>query len=114
LGTLYYGQQQLPVTLTNHFLAHLQAAAYKRFSLGAGFFLTTTAQDPDGKEVSAAHWLSPAIPLVFSYDVRDDADDHIGPVTLDYEKIDSILDAMDRPGGVRDTSAVWVAFMERP
>jgi predicted nuclease with RNAse H fold len=113
LATLRCGQHVLPLTFTNHFLAHLQVAVHRRFERGGGFFLTGTYPDSDGNEVTVSHWLHPSTALVFTYDVRDDNDDRIAPVGLDHKEIDAILEAMDRPVGVRTTGEVWLTFRDK-
>jgi hypothetical protein len=114
LAKLRCGEQILPLTFTNHFLAHLQVAMHRRFGRGGGgFFLTGTYPDSDGKEVTVSHWLHPSTPLVFTYDVRGESDDRLPPVELDHKEIDTMLEAMDRPAGVRNTGEVWLTFREK-
>ncbi len=113
MATIHSGGQPLPVTFTNHFLAHLQAATAARFGAGKGFFLTTTAPDSDGTETTYCHWLHPSIPLSFHYDVRDDSDNRVAPVQLNHKEIEAITEAMEQPYGVRGTDALWLPFAER-
>jgi hypothetical protein len=113
LATLRYGDRELPLEFTNHFLAHLQAAVYWCFKKDEGFFLTGTYRNTDGNDVTVSHWLHPSAPLEFEYDVRDDSGDRLPPVELDHREIDAILDAMSRPLGVHDASDVWVTFREK-
>jgi hypothetical protein len=113
LATLSCGDRELPLTFTNHFLAHLQTAMHRHFKKAGGFFLTGTYKDADGKDVTTSHWVHPAESLVFQYDVRDKNGDRLPPVELDHKEIDSILEAMDRPAGVHDTGDVWVTFRDK-
>jgi hypothetical protein len=112
LATLRCGHEELPLEFSNAFLAHLQVAAGKRFGTGAGFYLTGTYSDSNGKEVTVSRWLHPSIALEFVYDVTDDSDDRLPPVQLDHGEIDAMLAAMDRPVGVKATSDVWLTFTE--
>ncbi len=112
LATLRYGDRELPLEFTNHFLAHLQAAVYRYFQEAGGFFLTGTYRNADGKDVSVSHWLHPCAPLQFEYDVRDENGDRLPPVELDHKELDAILDAMSRPLGVHPDD-VWVTFREK-
>jgi len=115
LATLRWDQNELPLNFSNEFLAHLQVAAHKRFGRdGRGFFLTWTYGDPDGKEVTVSRWLHPGSSLEFTYDVRDDSDNRLPPVVLDHGEIDGMLEAMERPVGVRATTEVWLTFTDRP
>jgi len=113
LATLRCGDRELPLKVTNHFLAHLQVAVHRRFKKAGGFFLTGTSTDADGREVTVSYWLNRSTPLEFEYDARDDKDDRLPPIELDHKEIDAILDAMDRPVGVHDTGDVWVMFRDR-
>jgi hypothetical protein len=113
LATLRYGEKELPLTFTNHFLAHLQVAVHRRFKKAGGFFLTGTYTNDDGKDVTVSHWVDPSVPLAFQYDVRGQDGERIPPVELDFKEVDEILDAMARPVGVHDTGDVWVAFREK-
>jgi hypothetical protein len=113
LATLRCGDKELPLTFTNHFLAHLQAAVHRRFKKSGGFFLTGTYTNSDGREVTVSHWVHPSEALTFEYDVRDEAGDRVPPIELDFKEVDEILDAMARPVGVHDTSDVWVTFREK-
>jgi hypothetical protein len=113
LATLRYGQHELPLTLGNEFLAHLQVAAHQRFSRGGGgFFLTATFADSDGVERTVSFWLAANIPLEFRYDVRDESDNRLPPVLLDHGEIEAMLEAMERPAGVHATTDVWLSFTE--
>lgn len=112
MASLHCAGEELIPTFTNHFLAHLQVAVGKRFANGQGFMLMGTAPDPDGGEVTFVNWLHPSIPLSFSYDVTDDSDERVPPVTLDSNEIAAILKAMDEPTGVRATDGVWLPFTE--
>ena len=113
MATLRCGDQDLPLTFTNHFLAHLQVAVHRRFSRGGGFFLTGTYPNHDDKEVTVSRWVGPTTQLVFVYDVRDDSNERIPPVELDDNQIDGLLEAMDRPAGVHETTEVWLTFREK-
>jgi hypothetical protein len=113
LATLSCGDRELPLTFTNESLAHLQAAVHRRFKKAGGFFLTGTYTNDDGNDVTASYWLHPSTPLVFEYDVRDDTDERVPPVELDFAQVDAILDAMARPVGVHDGSDVWLSFREK-
>ena len=114
MATLRCGQQELPPTFSNEFLAHLQVAVHERFGRGGGgFFLTGTYADSDGTERTVSYWLASNIPLEFSYDVRDDSGDRLPPVLLDHGEVEGMLEAMERPAGVHATSDVWLAFAER-
>ena len=113
MATLRCGETELPLTFTNHFLAHLQAAVHRHFKKAQGFFLTGTYTNSDGTEVTVSHWLHRTTPLAFEYDVRGDDGDRIPPVELNDREVDDILDAMARPLGVHDTSDVWVTFREK-
>lgn len=113
MATLRCGEHELPLTFTNHFLAHLQAATQRRFNkTGAGFFLTGT-NESGGKPVTISQWVHPSTPLAFVYDVRDDDNQSIPPVELERKEIEHILEAMDQPVGVHDTSEVWLPFREK-
>ncbi len=112
MATLRCGEQDLPLTFTNEFLAHLQVAVHRRFAHAGGFFLTGTFPRDDGHEATVSYWLSPTTPLVFTYDARDDSGERIPPVGLDREEIEAILEAMDRPVGVHLTSEVWLTFRD--
>jgi len=113
LATLRCGEQDLPLTFTNEFLAHLQVAVHRRFARAGGFFVTGTYPHDDGPEVTASHWLSPTTPLVFTYDVRDDSGERVPPVGLDHNEIEAMLEAMDRPVGIHLTSEVWLTFRDK-
>jgi hypothetical protein len=113
MATLRCADRELPLKLTNHFLAHLQVAVHRRFKKAGGFFLTGSVTNADGKDVTVSHWLNRFAPLEFEYDIRDDTGDRIAPVELDPKEIEAILDAMDRPGGVHDTADVWVMFRDK-
>jgi hypothetical protein len=113
LATLRLGENELPLTFTNRFLAHLQVAVHRRFKKTGGFFLTGTYPDADGKDVTVSYWVHPASPLTFEYDVRGDDGERLPPVELDFGVVDEILDAMARPVGVHDTGDVWLAFREK-
>lgn len=112
MATLRYGDHELPLSFTNHFLAHLQSAAFRRFAKKGGFFLTGT-YDSDGEPITVSHWVHPGIPLVFIYDVHDDSGSEIPPVELDHKLIEDMLEAMERPVGVHSTKDVWLAFREK-
>jgi hypothetical protein len=113
MATLRCADRELPLTFTNHFLAHLQVAVHRRFKKAGGFFLTGTITNGDGKDVTVSHWVNRFTPLEFEYDICDDNGDRIAPVELDPKKTDAILDAMDRPGGVHDAGDVWVTFRDK-
>ena len=113
MATLRYANRELPLKFTNHFLAHLQVAVHRRFKKAGGFFLTGTLTNAAGKDVTVSHWLDRSTALEFEYDIRYDNGDRVAPVELDPKEIDAILDAMDRPGGVRDTGDVWVTFRDK-
>jgi hypothetical protein len=112
VATIHYGGDQLPLTFTNHFLAHLQMAVHQRFGQERGFFLTGTVSDADGVERTCSHWFHPGVPLAFTYDVVDDAGSRVPPIKLDHNEIDVILEAMGRPEGVRSTDSLWLPFAE--
>ncbi len=112
MARLRCGDHELPLTFTNHFLAHLQVAVHRRFAKSDGFFLTGTYEN-DGEQITVSHWLHQSIPLAFIYDVHDDSGSPIPPIELDHKEIDDILDAMERPVGVRSTSDVWLTFREK-
>jgi hypothetical protein len=114
LATLRCGEQDLPLTFTNEFLAHLQVAVHRRFADAGGFFLTGTYPVADGAEATVSHWLSPATPMVFTYDVSDESGERIPPVALDHKEIEALLEAMDRPIGVHLTGEVWLPFRDKP
>jgi hypothetical protein len=113
VATLHYGGESLPLTFTNHFLAHLQVATYQRFGEGRGFFLTGTCPDSGGTEVTFSQWVCPGVPLSFSYDVRDESGNHVPPIKLDHKEIGVILEAMNRPEGVRASEALWLPFADQ-
>lgn len=113
MATLVCDDRELPLQFTNHFLAHLQVAVFRRFKKSGGFFLTGTYQNDDGREVTVSHWVHPHSQLQFCYDVRDDSGERVAPVELDHKEIEAILDAMDRPLGVHDTGDVWVTFRDK-
>jgi len=113
LATLRCGEQDLPLTFTNEFLAHLQVAVHRRFAHAGGFFVTGTHPVSDGHEATVSYWLGPTTPLVFSYDIRNESGERIPPVTLDHEEIEAMLEAMDRPVGVHLTGEVWLTFRDR-
>jgi len=113
VATVHVGGQPLPGTFTNHFLAHLQVAAAARFGTGRGFFLTTSEPGSDGAEATVSHWLHPALPISFSFDVTEGSGERVAPVTLDHEEIQEITEAMDTPNGVRGSDGVWWPFAER-
>jgi hypothetical protein len=113
LATLRCGEQNLPLTFTNEFLAHLQVAVHRRFAQAGGFFLTGTYPDGNGNQVTVSHWLNAATPLVFTYDARDESGELIPPVGLDHNEINAMLEAMDRPVGVHLTSEVWLTFRDK-
>lgn len=82
----------------NEFVAHLQAAAFRRLSAGEGFYLTGVTSDgatPDGAARShvVSHWIHPGIPLQFRYTV-------IETITLDDAKVDEFLGYMEGPLGM--------------
>ncbi|MBO0675949.1 hypothetical protein JRC04_00580 [Mycolicibacterium sp. S2-37] len=112
MATVHVGGQPLAGIFTNHFLAHLQAAATARFSAGKGFFLTTTEAGADGNESTVSHWLHPALAVSFSFDVVDGDGARVAPVTLGKEEIEEITAAMDTPNGVRGSDGVWWPFAE--
>ena len=112
MATLRCGEQDLPLTFTNEFLAHLHVAVHRRFTHAGGFFLTGSYPQ-DGHEVTVSYWLAPTTPLVFTYVVRDESGERIPPVELDHKEIDAILEAMDRPVGVHLTGEVWLTFRDR-
>jgi hypothetical protein len=112
VATVHVGGQPLAGTFTNHFVAHLQVATAARFGAGKGFFLTTTEAGSDGAESTVSHWLHPALPVSFSFDVVDGSGERVAPVTLDREEIDEIAAAMDTPNGVRGSDGVWWPFAE--
>ena len=114
MATLRCDQQELPLEFSNEFLAHLQVAVQRRFVRGGcGFFLTWTYVESDKKEVTVSRWLPPGTSLEFIYDVRDDSGERVPPVVLDHGQIEAMLEAMERPVGVRATSDVWLSFTER-
>ncbi|MCW2650014.1 MAG: hypothetical protein JWR32_990 [Mycobacterium sp.] len=113
MATLRCGEQDLPLTFTNEFLAHLQVAVHRRFAHAGGFFLTGTYPDADGKQITASFWVNPTTPLVFTYDPRDDSGELMPPVGLEHQEIESMLEAMDRPVGIHMTSEVWLTFRDR-
>lgn len=112
MATVQSGGRSIPGTFTNHFLAHLQAAVAARFAAGKGFFLTTTERDDDGVEHTSCHWLHPAVPLTFTYDVTDGDGAKVAPVALDRNEIDALTAAMDHPNGVRGSDGIWWPFAE--
>jgi hypothetical protein len=112
LATLRCGEQDLPLTFTNQFLAHLQVAVHRRFAHGGGFFVTGTYPH-DGQEATVSRWLSPSTNLVFAYDVRDESGERLPPVELDHKQIDAMLEAMDRPVGIHLTSDIWLTFRDK-
>ncbi|WP_422746667.1 hypothetical protein ACN27E_03755 [Mycobacterium sp. WMMD1722] len=112
MATVHVGGQPLAGTFTNEFLAHLQAATAARFATGKGFFLTTTEPGADGAEATVSHWLHPALPVSFAFDVVDGSGERIAPVALGHEQIDEITAAMDTPNGVRGSDGLWWPFAE--
>jgi hypothetical protein len=113
LATLRRGDEELPLTFTNHFLAHLQVAVHRRFKKAGGFFLTGTYADGDGKDVTVSYWVDPTTALAFEYDVTDENGERMTPVELDFGEVDAIMDAMARPVGVHHAGDLWVAFREK-
>lgn len=113
MATLRCGEQDLPLTFTNEFLAHLQVAVHRRFSGAGGFFLTGTYPVADGQDATVSRWLTPSTPLVFTYDLRDESGELIPPVGLDHTEIEALLEAMDRPVGVHLTKEVWLTFRDK-
>lgn len=111
VASIHVGGQQVPGTFSNHFVAHLQAATGARFAAGKGFFLTVT-ETGDGSETTVSHWLHPAVPVSFGYDVTDDSGEHTAPVELDRHQIDDLVAAMDTPYGVRGSDGVWWPFTQ--
>jgi hypothetical protein len=112
VASIHVGGQQLPGTFSNHFLAHLQVATATRFADGKGYFLTTAHTGDDG-EVSVSHWLYPAVPVSFSFDVTDSSGEHVAPVELDHGQVDDLVKAMDTPQGVRGSDGLWWPFTEQ-
>lgn len=85
----------------NLFLATLQAATYRRFKEGLGYFLTVATGDINSTEVdSVSHWLSPASSIRFGYDIDDRNGDVARPVHLEWDKVAAIEQAMEGPLGV--------------
>lgn len=113
MATLRCGDQDLPLTFTNQFLAHLQVAVHRRFAHGGGFFLTATYPDGDGTGATVSYRLSATTPLVFTYDLRDASGELMPPVELDHAEIEAMLEAMDRPVGVHLTTEIWLTFRDR-
>lgn len=111
MATIHVGGQQVPGEFSNHFLAHLQVATATRFGAGKGYFLTTTEAGAGG-EATVSHWLYPAVPVSFSYDVTDSAGEHVAPVELDRSEIDDLIATMDTPNGVRGSDGLWWPFTE--
>jgi hypothetical protein len=111
VATLHCGTAPLPVTFSNHFLAHLQQAVRERFSGGGGGFFLTGTYESDGAETTTSHWVTPEVALAFGYDVHDGDGKAVAPVDIDRQQVDDLLAAMDRPTGVRLTESVWLPFV---
>lgn len=104
MAQLKYGDTTTPITLTfsndNKTLAILQVATARRFATGKGYFITASGNDDSGNRMSTAHWISPATPLRFIYDVEDEYGNPAETVMVDENDVIDYLEAMDRPIGV--------------
>ena len=103
---------------SNAFLAVMQAAAYERFKEGRGFFITMEGLDDNGQQVSASHWISPAVPVRFTYDTRDDTGEPIRPFELEDQLVREMAEFMERPCGVivgyTEESGINIPFVPLP
>jgi hypothetical protein len=114
MATIQSAGQELPITFTNHFLAHLQVATADRFGEGKGFFLTATIADKTGAETTHSHWLHPTSAVSFHYDVTDESNERISPVELNHDEVEALTKAMASPHGVRGSESVWWPFADQP
>ena len=65
MGSLRYSQHDF--AFDDRVLAHLQVVISSKMHRGEAFFLTWTVNGPAGKQRRCI-WLSPTIPLAFSFD----------------------------------------------
>ena len=98
---LIYGPGQVRLTFAgNQFLVHLQAATFRRFAEGGGYFLTMSGSNDEGAKVSSSYWMHPSIPLAFSYETEDDTGEPPETIVIHDKSVDALVEVMDRPLGV--------------
>lgn len=76
MGSLRYSQHHFP--FDDRVLAHLQVVIAGKMHRGEAFFLTWTVDGPSGKQKRCI-WLSPTIPLAFSFHST-----HMRPLNRDW------------------------------
>ncbi|KIU18334.1 hypothetical protein [Mycolicibacterium llatzerense] len=101
MAQLKYGDSTLNFGDDNKTVAILQVATARRFATGKGYFITAAAADDDGNETNTGHWISPATPLRFVYDVEDAYGNPAETVMIEEDDVVPYLEAMDWPIGVR-------------
>lgn len=111
-GRLIYGSGNTVYALDNHTLFHLQAAIQAEFNSGStGFFVgaahnTGGSAGSDASTTRSAAWISPNIPITFSYDNTE-------PLKFDAQTVAEYVKALREPLGFMLPAADGTPFVGR-
>lgn len=90
MGRLWYGREEYFV-VEDDLIAHLRVVTMNKLRRGEAFMLTVPTADGTGGRRSL--WMSPAVPMSFTYSRR-------GPVPIRRELIEALMDAANSPDGL--------------
>jgi hypothetical protein len=91
MGSLYYGDTDVPVRIDDRTLAHLKVAIVTKLRRRESFMLTCSAGEEDPGRT--ALWMHPAVPLRFVFDEPE-------PPVLDRKRVAMLLTSANSIGGI--------------